>query len=303
MEELEALLLLQGGVVLHAQAVDLGVRRRDLGKPEGGQLLSRVRPGAYALASAYDGATVAVRTAIQVAAERAITGVDLVAVGATAARMQDLPVLGTSTRLHLRERPDERPRHHGNSASLPSGDVCLVLGVPATTLPRTAVDVARRGGFAAGVVTADAVLRRSVPREELLDVLARAARWPGARQARRAVAFADSRAESALESLGRVRMHEGGLPPPELQVTLSDPEGPFACVDHYWEEFQTVGEADGALKYTTPETLFAEKRREDRIRDTGREVVRYTWDEALHAPAIVTARFRRAFARRGRLAS
>ena len=110
------------------------------------------------------------------------------------------------------------------------------------------------------------------------------------------MAFADARSESPLESLGRVRFAEQGLPPPPLQVVVADDDGPFARVDQCWQQHRTIAEADGALKYATSADLFAE-RREDRLRDAGFEVVRYTWDEALHHPAALAARVRRAFER------
>ena len=58
-----------------------------------------------------------------------------------------------------------------------------------------------------------------------------------------------------------------------------------------------MAEADGALEYRTPADLFEEKRREDRMRDLGGEVVRYTWDEALRRPQVLAARLWRAFER------
>ena len=83
-------------------------------------------------------------------------------------------------------------------------------------------------------------------------------------------------------------------------MVLWDEDGPFARVDQYWKEYRTVAEADGALKYRTPADLFEEKRREDRMRDLGEEVVRYTWEEAFRRPQLLAARMRRAFVRSAR---
>ena len=66
-------------------------------------------------------------------------------------------------------------------------------------------------------------------------------------------------------------------------------------------EFRTVGEADGAGKYGEPGSLFAEKQREDWLRDTHEvEVVRWIPREMRGAAgrAGVVARFVRAFRRR-----
>ena len=254
----------------------------------------RVRRGVYTDLVVADLAPRAA-TVLQVRAARLVSDVDLVAAGATAALVHDLPLLGRpSLRVHLIERKQDRPHHHGCSVTLGSDEVVLV-DVPVTALARTAFDVARSRGHLAGVLIVDAVLARGVRREDI--VVAGRQGWPGAEAARTAAAFADGRSESALESLGRVRFTEQGLPPPSLQVLIADEDGPFARVDQCWEEHRTIAEADGALKYATAADLFAEKRREDRLRDAGWEVVRYTWDDALRRPDALATRVRRAFER------
>jgi hypothetical protein len=73
--------------------------------------------------------------------------------------------------------------------------------------------------------------------------------------------------------------------------------------DFWWEEFRTVGEFDGKVKYgrylrpgqAPGDAVFAEKRCEDALRDHGFEVVRWVWDE-LETFDQVEARLRRAFA-------
>jgi hypothetical protein len=263
--------------------------------------LVRLRKGVFADTERLTDATDHVRTALDVAGARLVHAVDLVAVGPTAAVLHGIPLLGPApTRLHLAERKQDRPSHHGASTTLTAADVVQVAGVPATSLTRTAVDVARARGAAAGVVAADAVLARAVLREQLEAVLQGMDRWSGVQQAREAVAFADRLAESPLESFGRWRFAEHGLPAPDLQVWLGDELGAFARVDHLWKAHRTVAEADGAVKYASAADLFAEKRREDRLRDAGYEVVRYTWDDALYSPGLLAVRVRRAFERAAR---
>jgi len=295
-DELRALAEAQGGVLSRAQLRRAGIPASRLGTAAAPRELVRLRSGVYVEAAVLAAADEARRVGLRVAAERLSSGIDLVAVGPTAALAHALPVLGRPRRLHLAERKELRPKHHGASRTMVDDDVVDVDAVPVTSLARTAVDVARRG-FAAGVVTADAVLRRGVPRELLTAALDRSRRWPGRLTAQDVVGFADGRAESALESLGRVRCHEHQLPPPDLQVWIGDEEGPFARVDQCWKDRWTVAEADGALKYVDTAALFEEKQREDRLREAGFEVVRYTWDEALRRPAVVVHRILRAFAR------
>ena len=289
--EIEELLAAQAGVVTPAQLHAAGVSGRQL-RPGGSWL--RLRQGAYAPRRAHEEADLPGRAALGVAAERLVTGVDQVAVGEWAAALHGLPLLGRlPVRPTVAERKEVRPLHHGRSRRI--GAVVEERGVPVLAPALAAADVARRQGLAAGLVTADALLRRG---PEPLAAAARSfAGWPGARTARLVAQLADGRSESPLESLGRARFVEQGLPPCDLQVVVGDAYGPIARVDHAWLAHRTVAEADGALKYTSPEALFAEKRREDRLREAGFEVVRYTWDEALRSPALVAARVRAAFAR------
>lgn len=293
--ELQRLATAQHGVITRAQARAAGVPVTQL-RGEGRYV--RVGPAAYAERVLLDRLDERGRTAVRVSAARLVSDVDLVACRLTAATLHGLPLLGSAPpEPQLLERREQRPLHHGQSTTLPPYDAVQVLGVPATSLARTAMDVSRRHGWLQGVVVADAVLARGTPRSALQDVVDRCSVWPGARQAVRALEMADGRSESPLESLGRVRMREQGLPDPELQVWFGDEDGVIGRVDHYWPEYRTVAEADGALKYDEPGALFAEKQREDRLRDAAYEVVRYTWADALHRPVALAARLRRAFGR------
>lgn len=297
--DLQELLDRQGGVVTREQALRSGVSARQL--RTGGRRLQRIRPGVFAPVGVLADASPAARVGLQVAAAQLTSSVGLVAVGATAALLHGLPLLGPAPRrLQLAERKEVRPQHRGASRTLVVEDVVLVHGVPATSLVRTALDVARTRGSTAGVIAADQVLARGIPSVALDAGLAGCRGWPGSRAARRTVAFADGRSESALESLGRVRFAEQGLSAPALQVWLGDEDDRFVRVDHYWAEHRTVAEADGALKYASAADVWAEKRREDRLRDAGEEVVRYTWGDALRRPELLAARVLQAFTRSAR---
>ncbi|HLZ37488.1 MAG TPA: hypothetical protein VKP64_06940 [Mycobacteriales bacterium] len=60
-----------------------------------------------------------------------------------------------------------------------------------------------------------------------------------------------------------------------------------------------MGEADGRGKYDGRASLWAEKRRADRLRESRFEVVRRGWDDLAH-PAATADRIRNAFTRRAR---
>jgi hypothetical protein len=113
---------------------------------------------------------------------------------------------------------------------------------------------------------------------------------PGSRCAARVLAFADGRSESEVRI---VRRRDGGL---------------VGRCDFGWEDHGTVGEFDGRVKYgrllspgqSAGDAVYAEKLREDELRDGGWQVVRWTWQE-LDRPALIGDRLRRAFARGRRL--
>ena len=62
------------------------------------------------------------------------------------------------------------------------------------------------------------------------------------------------------------------------------------------EANNVVIEADGRAKYSTPDDVWRGKRREDALRDSGFEVVRFTYAD-YHRPSPWLAGYRRALAR------
>jgi hypothetical protein len=108
--------------------------------------------------------------------------------------------------------------------------------------------------------------------------------------------------------MSRVRLMEEGLPRPELQQEIFGPDGRLvARVDFYWDQHKTVGEFDGKIKYgrllkpgqRIEDVVFAEKLREDAVRDLGLQVVRWTSPD-LYRVGILRDRVLRAFARASR---
>jgi hypothetical protein len=169
------------------------------------------------------------------------------------------------------------------------------FGTPVTTPQRTIVDLARLDRWD-GVMAADAALREGIVTRFSLDAeLEMATGWPGVRQAREVVAVADPRAESPLESITRLALHDDGFPPPELQFWI----GPDR-VDFYWPRFRLVLEADGRAKYTD-DALWEEKKREQHLRthrDEVRFIERVVWSDVTRTWPATSARLRPYF--RGR---
>jgi hypothetical protein len=144
------------------------------------------------------------------------------------------------------------------------------------------VDCAREWSLTDGVVAIDAALQGSkTTRAELVRAVLGGTHRVGIAQAARALGLSDGRAESPLETRGRLAMLSSGLPRPGLQVEIHDAAGFVGRVDAWYEDAAVAIEFDGKVKYTDPrhtsspgEVLWEEKRREDRMRAVGIRVVR-----------------------------
>jgi hypothetical protein len=183
-----------------------------------------------------------------------------------------------------------------HASELPQEHVTRLYKLPVTTVARTVADLARTLPFVDAVVVADSALsQEKATKPELLQALQRCTGWPGVRQARRALEFADDRAESPLESAARVVFAEAGLDPPELQVTIhgEQEQQQFAArVDFLWRAQKAAAEADGLVKYNDRKDLLKERERDHQLREAGYTVVHFTWKELFQAKEVVLARIR-----------
>lgn len=166
-------------------------------------------------------------------------------------------------------------------------------GVLVTPPDRTAVDLARLYGLACGVAAMDDVLHRGLA--TYADLVREREAIPkggrGRQRARLALALADGLAESAGESLSRVRLYELGYARPVLQKEFRDTGGVFVGrTDMYWDTEDVAGEFDGEIKYRIPpnadpklaaQIVWEEKQREDALRKLVDGVARWVWSDAL----------------------
>ena len=167
-------------------------------------------------------------------------------------------------------------------APLGRGEIWRAGPIRLTSAARTLVDCAREWPLEDAVVAMDAgLLAERTTTDELRRTAAAVHGWPGASRAVRAAALADGRAESPLETRGRLRMLGAGLPPPELQVEIKDGGRLVGVVDAWFDEAAVAVEFDGQVKYTDPwrgrspeRVLWDEKRREDELRSLDIRVVR-----------------------------
>ena len=283
-----------------------GVSKEQLRSLERSGHLVRMRRGVYASRSAVRWADGDQRRAhaLRVFAARATVGRWGIASFHSAAVLHGLDLLkmppeGRVTLTVPPSRRWERAQPAGivcRASDLPAEHVTRLYNLPVTTLARTVVDLARTLPFMDGVVLADSALNQAqTTKPELLQVLKKCAGWPGARQARRTIDFADERAESPLESAARVVFAAAGLDPPELQATIDGPNFAYR-VDFLWRDQKVIAEADGLIKYNDRKDLLDERERDHLLREAGYTVVHFTWRELFQTPEVVLARIRKALA-------
>lgn len=284
---------------------DDGLTSRDVRLACAAGTLEKIRYGVYAPPAELDDRARHLRL---VAATLPLVHPDSVLSHDSAAALHGLPL--TSSRL-ARVQVTRNGGGHGRfgphlilrTSPLGPGDVVVVDGRAVTSLERTAADLARVLSHEWGVITCDAALRAGADHEALLWQLDRDRGRRGNTRARRAVLFADARAESPLESLSRVQIRRAGLPAPELQFVVRRNGRVVAVTDFAWPSLRTVGEADGRVKYddlvpvgqTAADVVMREKAREREIRSEGFWVVRWGWQEASR-PGALARLLREAFA-------
>lgn len=216
-----------------------------------------------------------------VAAARRVPGSTVC--GPSAAILHGLPVLEVPNEVHLIAPPGGWTGHRAGMRLhewvLPDHHLD-VAPLRLTTLPRSWVDLARANGVIGAVVAGDHILRAdAATRVDLARAIAELAGSQLLGHARTALGLLEPRRESPLESASGCYFHQHDVPPPQWQVDLFDTDGFIGRADCTWDGTRLVGEADGRFKYLAPDDLYREKRREDRIRATGRYVIRWGWTD------------------------
>lgn len=266
----------------------------------------RLRRGAYTLRESYESLDPVGRHRVLVHAVVTALGLNVAVSHTSAAVVYGLPTWGLDlSRVHVTRLDTGAGRIEGDvlhhAGEIAASGISHHDGLRIVPPGRAVVEVAALSSFEVGVVVADNALHLGMAtKDELHELLASIRSWPGARTVSAVVPFADGRAESPGESRNRVLCHEEDLPIPELQQEIRDGTGQLVGrVDGLFREEHTVMEFDGRLKYSgddAGERTFQEKRREDRLRELGFEVVRVTWAD-LDYPRYTAMRIRRAFER------
>ncbi len=328
-ERLQRIARQQGGYLTRQDGKDCGYLPSELGRLVDRGVLVRLRRGAFAVAD--DHATWSRRQRHLVTARAALAhlGPGYALSHDSAAAAHDLSLYGLDLDVVHVARVGGTTSRTRNGITrhrdvLEEADVVDVDGLRVVRAPLAVAQAAVASDVERGAVLVSSWishLRSDARRRGRLEqfsqeeakgdirrVLASYAGRPGTRTAADAVTIADGRCESPGEVRVLVLCWRFDLPRPEMQYELSLLDGRRAEVDFLWPTQRLVVEFDGRVKYdedgdeSARATVWAEKRRELKVRDLGYHVVRLTWaDLAPENAERTAARLRRELARAQRL--
>lgn len=180
-------------------------------------------------------------------------------------------------------------------AALPAEHVVQRHGLPITSAIRTVVDLGGRDPLTEGVVAADLVLHAGlVSIAELCAYVEAHPKAKGIARLRRAVDLAEPKTESAMETRLRLLLVFGGLPRPEVQVSIHDDQGRFLGRPDLLYPLQRLAiEYDGN---THRDRLVDDNRRQNRIIGAGFRLLRFTAADVYGSPELVAMQVRRSLA-------
>lgn len=312
----------QGGYFFRHQALDAGYRSNEISALLRAGHWVRLRRGAYATRETVAALDAGQRHGLIVKVVADQLSGQVVVTGYSALALLGVPLWGVDLRqVHVHRENGKSPRreagvvHH--VGALPESDIVEHGRLLVTSLERSTFEACRTASFDAGVVMVDGSRRRGdFDPAEARALIERYRDWSGSVSASRALHFSRDQAATVGESRARILMARIGLPIPLLQHHVRDESGTLlGTTDFYIEEFDTVAEFDGKLKYGRAlyeasgriedvdlgEVVWNEKRREDAIRDQGNEMVRMVWSELDGHDKETLGRFDRAFRRSGRV--
>jgi hypothetical protein len=117
----------------------------------------------------------------------------------------------------------------------------------------------------------------------MADVIDRRRGMPGVARARLAVSLVNGLSQSVLESLARLLMRLGGLPPPRVQLAVMTESGRKRG-DLGYDDCDLVIELDGRKGHERWTDVVKDLPRQNAITNTGRRVLRFGWCDVLFQP-------------------
>lgn len=280
--DIESVLLASGGLATTSRLLTVVSRKRLAGLVKSGRLI-RVRHGVYA-ASAPDAFG-------KLAALDLVAGQPIVACMGTAAALYGFDTESTF-RLHfldpgVRMRPSQSTMVHQRIGA----PLRRVQGRLATAPAWTAIEVARALRRPRALATLDAALHVGACTRGQLDAAIREQKGRrGIVMVRELVTYADSRAESPMESEARLLFIDSGLPMPELQYSIVDRHGRLWRVDFAWPEAMVLAEYDSVEWHVGRDALLHDRLKTARLQECGWTGIPMTVDDIRRDPIGLVAR-------------
>lgn len=176
-------------------------------------------------------------------------------------------------------------------------EVCLIAGIPVTTPPRTALDIASRNPTAVAVAAIDALAQATDLKPA--DVAPLADRYRGRRGIKRArvtLDLVDPGAQSPKETSLRLLLIRAGFPRPRTQIAVRNEfNWTVAYLDMGWEDIKVAVEYDGDQHRTDRRQYVKDIRRAAMLERLGWIIVRVIAEDH---PDDIIRRVRDARARR-----
>ena len=280
--DIESLLQASGGMATTSQLLTVVSRKRLAGLVKSGSLI-RVCHGVYA-ASEPD-------VLSKLAALDLLAAQPIVACMSTAAALYGFDTESTR-RLHIldpgvRMRPSRDMMVHQRIGA----PLRRVEGRLATAPAWTAIEVARMLRRSRALATLDAALHIGACTRRELDAVIREQKGRrGIVMVRELVNFADSRAESPMESEARLLFIDSGLPMPEPQYSIIDRHGRLWRVDFAWPQALVLAEYDSVQWHLGRDALLHDRLKTGRLQECGWTSIPMTIDDIRRDPIGLVGR-------------
>ncbi|NUO61897.1 MAG: type IV toxin-antitoxin system AbiEi family antitoxin domain-containing protein [Hamadaea sp.] len=283
----------QQGLVTMRQCATAGYTPDDVKKHVRSKFWARLARGVYLLDADLQPEPFPSRVVARAA--QLAAGPEAAVVLHDAAELHGIKGLRDTRRVHLSLPGNAAvPRRLGHRDVVPHqfvirpGDLTVVDGMLTTTVVRTLADLLLHVDRMSAVSALDSALFSGLVTRDDLDAVEGLMR--GRRNAavsRTWLGLADGRAESPLETRGRLVCVDARLPPDVLQAEIRRTDGTVAArADLLWSRSRLIAEADGAEFHDRPDALFRDRERQNELAALGYTVVRFTWQDTLDSEQL-----------------
>jgi very-short-patch-repair endonuclease len=279
----------QHGSVERSQLVGLGLHPRAIDRRVAAGRLHPLHRGVYAVGDR------SLPPLGRLAAAVRATGGEAVASHRSAAALHDLRAYEGLPEVTARPGTKEREGIRVIQSELRADEVCVVRGIPATTVARTLLDLGSiEDGLAAKAVR-QAEFLGVFDLAEIVRLLERYPRRRGTARLRKVIrAYADSevRTRSDMEERWHALVLDANLPRPEMNGTVELGELTIEA-DAVWRDAKLIVELDGRQAHATRHVFETDRERDRAAALHGWLVIRITWRQLTEQPRRLTRDIRR----------